>query len=106
VIGASNWHIIKNHIAPFYLSTLFVVVSLGMARGTLAVSGLGFLGLGIPPPAPEWGTELAMGRPFLLLGAWWMVMFPGFFVLLSMLGFNLLSEGLDTVLNPTMRRLK
>ena len=106
VLGASKWYIIRNHIAPFYLSTLFVTVSLGMARGTLAVSGLGFLGLGIPPPAPEWGTELAMGRPFLLLGAWWLVLFPGLFVLLAMLGFNLLSEGLDTVLNPTMRRLK
>lgn len=106
VIGASNWHIIWHHIAPYYLSVLFVTVSLGMARGTLAVSGLGFLGLGIPPPAPEWGTELAMGRPFLLVGAWWLVIFPGFFVLLAMLGFNLLSEGLDTVLNPTIRRLK
>ena len=106
VIGASNWHIIRYHIAPFYLSTLFVTVSLGMARGTLAVSGLGFLGLGIAPPTPEWGTELAMGRPFLLMGAWWMVIFPGLFVLIAMLGFNLLSEGLDTILNPTMRRLK
>lgn len=106
VIGASNWHIIRHHIAPYYLSILFVTISLGLARGTLAVSGLGFLGLGIPPPAPEWGTELAMGRPFLLSGSWWLVIFPGLFVMLAMLGFNLLSEGLDTILNPTLRRLK
>lgn len=106
ILGASNMHIIFKHIAPFYLSILFVTVSLGLARGTLAISGLGFLGLGIPPPTPEWGTELAMGRGFLLRGAWWGVVFPGFFVLVAMMGFNLLSEGLDTILNPTIRRLK
>lgn len=106
VLGASNMHIIFTHIAPFYLSILFVTVSLGLARGTLAISGLGFLGLGIPPPIPEWGTELAMGRGFLLRGAWWGVVFPGFFVLIAMLAFNLLSEGLDAILNPTVRRLK
>jgi peptide/nickel transport system permease protein len=106
ILGASNMHIIRNHIAPFYMSILFVTISLGLARGTLAISGLGFLGLGIPPPTPEWGTELAMGRKYLLSGAWWGVVFPGFFVLIAMLGFNLLSEGLDAILNPTLRRLK
>lgn len=106
VLGASNVHIIRKHIMPYYFSVLFVAVSLGMASGTLAISGLGFLGLGIPPPTPEWGTELASGRNFLLGGHWWLVVFPGFFVMIAMLGFNLLSEGLDTILNPTVRRLK
>jgi peptide/nickel transport system permease protein len=106
VLGADNWYIIRNHIMPYFMSVLFVTVSLGMASGTLAIAGLGFLGLGIPPPTPEWGTELAGGRAFLLGGAWWLVIFPGIFVLIAMLGFNLLSEGLDTMLNPTVRRLK
>ena len=106
VMGADNWHIIRYHIAPYYLSILFVTVSLGMARGTLAISGLGFLGLGVPPPTPEWGTDLASGRAYLLSGAWWLVIFPGVFVLIAMLGFNLFSEGIDTVMNPTVRRLK
>jgi peptide/nickel transport system permease protein len=106
VIGADNWYIIRNHIMPYYMSILFVTVSLGMASGTLAISGLGFLGLGIPPPTPEWGTELSGGRTYLLGGAWWLVVFPGLFVLIAMLGFNLLSEGLDTILNPTVRRLQ
>jgi len=106
ILGASDGYIILKHIAPFYLSILFVTVSLGLARGTLAISGLGFLGLGIPPPTPEWGTELAMGRGYLLRGAWWGVVFPGLFVFIAMLAFNLLSEGLDTILNPTMRRLQ
>ena len=106
VLGASNWYILRTHISPYYLSILFVTISLSMARGTLAVSGLGFLGLGIPPPTPEWGTELSMGRTVLLRGAWWTVVFPGIFVLIAMLGFNLLSEGLDAILNPAVRRLK
>jgi peptide/nickel transport system permease protein len=106
VIGADNWHIIRHHIAPYYISILFVTVSLGMARGTLAISGLGFLGLGVPPPTPEWGTDLASGRVYLLSGAWWLVIFPGIFVFIAMLGFNLLSEGLDIVMNPTVRRLR
>jgi peptide/nickel transport system permease protein len=106
VLGADNWYIIRNHIMPYYLSVLFVAISLGMASGTLAISGLGFLGLGIPPPTPEWGTELASGRNFLLGGHWWLVVFPGFFVMIAMLGFNLLSEGLDAILNPTVRRLQ
>lgn len=106
VLGADNWYIIRTHIMPYYLSILFVAISLGMASGTLAISGLGFLGLGIPPPTPEWGTELASGRNFLLGGHWWLVVFPGFFVMIAMLGFNLLSEGLDAMLNPTIRRLQ
>lgn len=106
VLGADNWYIIRTHIMPYYISILFVAVSLGMASGTLAISGLGFLGLGIPPPTPEWGTELASGRNFLLGGHWWLVVFPGFFVMIAMLGFNLLSEGLDAILNPTVRRQK
>jgi peptide/nickel transport system permease protein len=106
VLGADNWHIIIHHIAPYYLSILFVTISLGMARGTLAISGLGFLGLGVPPPTPEWGTDLASGRTYLLSGAWWLVVFPGVFVLVAMLGFNLFSEGVDTIMNPTVRRLK
>jgi ABC-type dipeptide/oligopeptide/nickel transport system permease subunit len=105
VLGADNWYIIRTHIMPYYMSILFVTVSLGMASGTLAISGLGFLGLGIPPPIPEWGTELAGGRSFLLGGSWWLVIFPGLFVLIAMLGFNLLSEGLDRLLNPSVRKL-
>lgn len=106
ILGASNLHIIRRHIAPYYVSILFVTISLGLARGTLAISGLGFLGLGIPPPTPEWGTELALGRSVLLRGAWWNVVFPGIFVLIAMLAFNLLSEGLDVIMNPTVRKLK
>ena len=105
VIGASNWHIIRHHIMPYYLSVLFVQISLGMARGSLSLASLGYLGLGIPPPTPDWGAELNAGRPYYLSGHWWLVIYPGVFVLIAMVGFNLLAEGLDTIMNPTMRRL-
>jgi peptide/nickel transport system permease protein len=105
VVGASNWHIIRHHIMPYYLSVLFVQISLGMARGSLSLASLGYLGLGIPPPTPDWGAELNAGRPYYLSGHWWLVIFPGVFVLVAMVGFNLLAEGLDTIMNPTMRRL-
>ena len=104
-IGASGRYIIANHIAPFYLSSLFVLISLGAAQAILITSGLGFLGLGIPPPNPEWGTDLAAGRMYIMDGMWWLTVFPGMMIFLAVLGFNLLSEGLDAVLNPQIRRL-
>jgi len=104
-IGASGRYVIVNHIAPFYLSSLFVLISLGAAQAILITSGLGFLGLGIPPPIPEWGTDLAAGRMYLMSGTWWLTVFPGIMIFLAVLGFNLLSEGLEAVLNPQIRRL-
>jgi peptide/nickel transport system permease protein len=104
-IGASGQYVIANHIAPFYLSSLFVLISLGAAQAILITSGLGFLGLGIPPPIPEWGTDLAAGRSYLMSGTWWLTVFPGIMIFLAVLGFNLLSEGLEAVLNPQIRKL-
>jgi len=104
VIGASNTYIIRNHILPFLSSSLLVMTSLGAARAILAVAGLGFLGLGIPAPTPEWGTDLNFGRSSMLSGIWWTSLFPGIMIFLSAEGFNLLSEGLDAILNPKTRR--
>lgn len=100
LINAKPLYIIRRHIAPFYVSSLIVLTSLRVARAILTVSGLGFLGLGIPPPIPEWGTELAFGRLEIASGAWWLSVFPGFFIFLSILGFNVLGEGLEEILRP------
>ena len=100
LINAKPLYIIRRHIAPFYVSSLIVLTSLRVARAILTVSGLGFLGLGIPPPIPEWGTELALGRLELASGAWWLSTFPGVMIFTSILGFNVLGEGLEEILRP------
>ena len=100
LINAGTMHIIRKHIFPFYTSSLLVLSTLRIARAILNVSGLGFLGLGISPPIPEWGTELALGRYELTSGHWWLTVFPGLMILFSILGFNLLGDGLDEILKP------
>lgn len=96
-IGASNFFIIRHHILPYTISSLTVLVSMGVADSILAVSGLGFLGIGIQPPTPEWGTDMRWGRDIFLIGKWWVLLYPGIMILLAVIGFNLLSEGLNTL---------
>lgn len=94
-LGASNIYIIVKHILPFFISTLSVLISMSIARTILTTAFLGFLGLGIPPPIPEWGTDLNMGRLWIPRGVWWITLFPGLFIFVAVIGFNLLSEGLN-----------
>lgn len=101
LINAKTLYIIRRHISPYYISSLLTLVSLRLSRAILAVCGLGFLGLGVTPPTPEWGTELAMGRFELLTGAWWLTTFPGLMIFVAIMGSNLLSEGLSKVLKQT-----
>jgi len=96
-LGASKLYIVSRHIAPFFASNLFVLISMSAARAILTVASLGFLGLGVPPPTAEWGTDLNMGRMFIPRGVWWTTVFPGIFIFLAVMGFNLLSEGLNEV---------
>jgi len=98
VLGASHSRIVFIHIMPYTLSSISVMVSMGVADSILAVAGLGFLGLGVRPPTPEWGTDMRWGRGVFLTGSWWVSLFPGIFVFLSVLGFNLLSEGINSIL--------
>lgn len=98
VLGASNLRIVFVHIMPYTLSSISVMLSMGVADSILAVAGLGFLGLGVRPPTPEWGTDIQWGRSVFLTGSWWVSLFPAIFVFLSVLGFNLLSEGINSIL--------
>jgi peptide/nickel transport system permease protein len=100
LINAPPLYIIRKHIMPFYTSSLLVLITLRLAQAILNVSGLGFLGLGINPPTPEWGTDLALGRFEITSGHWWLTLFPGLMILFAILGFNLLGEGLDEILKP------
>ena len=100
--GASSLRIILRHVAPLCVSSLIIRLTLDMAGIIITAAGLGFLGLGAQPPAPEWGAMIAKGREF-LLDQWWVATMPGIAILIASLGFNLLGDGLRDVLDPKQR---
>ena len=101
-IGAGNRRIIFSTILPNCLSPIIVQASLGFGSAILNAAGLSFLGLGAQPPIPEWGAMIAMGRS-MILRAWWVMTFPGIAILLAVLGFNLLGDGLRDAFDPRLR---
>lgn len=102
-IGASPFRILSRHILPNTLAVIVVQVTLDIGYAVLATSGLSFLGLGAQPPTPEWGTMIAGARTF-FRDAWWYITFPGLALTLTVLGFNLLGDGLRDFLDPRTRR--
>jgi ABC-type dipeptide/oligopeptide/nickel transport system permease subunit len=101
-VGARNSRIIFNTVLPNCLAPIIVQASLGFGSAILDAAGLSFLGLGAQPPIPEWGAMIAMGRS-MILRAWWVMTFPGIAILLGVLGFNLLGDGLRDALDPRLR---
>jgi peptide/nickel transport system permease protein len=101
-IGASNVRIMLRHILPNAAGPIIVVGTLGLAGAILAEASLSFLGLGVQPPIPSWGSMLAQGRDF-IHQAWWMTVFPGSAIFLTIVGLNLLGDGLRDVLDPRLR---
>jgi peptide/nickel transport system permease protein len=97
--GASHARLIFRHILPNTMSPLMVIATLGIAGAILTASGLSFIGLGAQPPSPEWGAMLASGREY-LRHQWWIATFPGIFIALTVLGFNLFGDGLRDALDP------
>ena len=95
--------LLRRHILPSTVAPLIVQASLGLSTAILDAAALGFLGLGAQPPSPEWGTMLADAREF-VLRAWWVVTFPGLAILITVLGFNLLGDGLRDALDPKLKR--
>ena len=102
-LGASSFRQIFRHVLPNSLSPLIVQSSLSVAGAILEAAALGFLGLGAQPPTPEWGAMLADGYKYLTIGAWWVLLFPGVAIMLTVLGFNLLGDGLRDALDPSLR---
>jgi peptide/nickel transport system permease protein len=102
-VGESHGRIIFLHIFPNILSPIIVQSTMGLASAVLSAAALGFLGLGAIPPEPEWGSMLGDSYRFLTSGAWWAVLFPGLAIMLSVLGFNLLGDGLRDALDPKLR---
>jgi peptide/nickel transport system permease protein len=101
--GAGNRHVITTHLVQSLVAPILVMVTIGIGAAILAGSALSFLGLGPPPPTPEWGVMLQEGRDFLRI-AWWMSVFPGLAIVIVVVSFNLLGDGLRDVLDPRMRR--
>lgn len=102
-VGEGHGRIITRHIIPNILSPIIVQTTMGLANAILSAAALGFLGLGAIPPEPEWGAMLGDSYRYLTSGAWWAVLFPGLAIMLSVLGFNLLGDGLRDALDPKLR---
>ena len=103
-LGYSHFRIIFRHILPNTFPPLTVVVTLGFASAILAEAGLSFLGLGVQPPTPSWGQMIRDGYGYIVIGTgWWMSVFPGLAIMLAVLAFNFLGDGLRDLLDPRLR---
>lgn len=100
-IGASDTRLIFRHIIPNALSPVFVAATFGIAGAILVESGLSFLGLGVQPPEPSWGNILTSGKDNITV-AWWLSLFPGLAILITVLSYNLVGEGLRDTLDPRL----
>ncbi|TSA50580.1 ABC transporter permease [archaeon] len=104
-IGCSDLRIMLRHIVPNCIGPLLVLGTLRFATSILSAAGLSFLGLGAQPPTPDWGAMLSDGQKYLAV-AWWVATFPGIAIMLIVLAFNLIGDGLRDVLDPRMRKGK
>ena len=103
-VGASSLRIVWRHLLPNSLAPLLVQLSLGMGQVILIEASLSFLGLGAQPPTPSWGSMLSSGRAY-LLNASWLTLFPGLAIMIVVLGFNLLGDGLRDALDPRLSHI-
>ncbi len=100
--GGKPLYIIFRHIIPNSLSSVIVLASLVMGDAILVAASLSFIGLGAQPPTPEWGALVSVGRKY-ILDQWWYATFPGLFIFLAVMGFNLFGDGLRDILDPKIR---
>jgi len=100
IAGASSLSIALRQILPNTFPSIASLLPITFADAIITEAGLSFLGLGIEPPTPDWGFDLNKGRQFFLAGYWWIGIFPGLAIVITVLGFLLLGEGLNEVLNP------
>ncbi len=96
-IGAGDWYILLKHVIPNSMGPIIVLATLNMGNVIMTIASLGFLGLGIQPPTPEWGQMINSGKNYITTAPW-LTFFPGLFIALAVLGFNLLVEGLRDVM--------
>jgi len=102
-VGVRDGRIIRRHVLVNAMGPVIVQASLSLATAILVAAGLGFLGLGVQPPTPEWGSMLGDGRQY-IFGASYMVTFPGLAIFFAVMGINLLGDGLRDALDPRLRQ--
>jgi peptide/nickel transport system permease protein len=100
-LGASHGRIMFGHIVPHVLGPLITLATLGLATAILASASLSFLGLGASPPTAEWGLMLSESRKYLRI-AWWLAVFPGASIMLTVLAINVLGDGVRDALDPRL----
>jgi peptide/nickel transport system permease protein len=101
-LGASVFTLLGLYVFPNVIPSIVVIFSVNVADSILTEAGLAFLGLGLPPPTPDWGFDLSAGKRFVPSGSWWIITVPGLMIALLTLGFSLLGEGLNEILNPRL----
>jgi len=102
-LGAGHTRIILHHILPNLFPSAVVIGTFSMASAIISEAALSFLGLGVPPEIPTWGTMLADGRTYIST-SWWLALFPGLCIFFTVLGINLLGDGLRDILDPRLKR--
>lgn len=102
-MGAGNYWIIAGHVFPNVVTPVIVYLTLLLGDAILYTAALGFLGVGIDPTTPEWGAMLSSGKDFLILGKWWITVFPGIMIFLAVLSFNLFGDGLREAVDSKLR---
>lgn len=105
VAGCSKWTIMRRHILPNVINSAIVLGSLMLGVVIIAEATLSFLGVGVPPPQPAWGLMLSDGKQGLMVGYWWLTVFPGVGIMLLVLSANLLGDWLRIKLDPQLRQL-
>ena len=101
-LGCSDFHIITRHILPNIIGPIIVYGTLRVSTAIISTAGLSFLGLGAQPPTPDWGAMLSQGRKFMILAPW-LTIFPGMAIMITVLGFNFLGDGLRDAIDPKLR---
>jgi peptide/nickel transport system permease protein len=102
-VGAPRMRILSWHLLPNSLAPIFVQSTLQFGWAILDAAGLSFLGLGVRLPTPEWGVMIGLGVPRIVTGQWWVSLFPGLAIAIAVMGFNLIGDGLQDLLDPTRR---
>ncbi len=101
-LGARAFTILGLYVFPNVIPSIVVIFSVNVADSILTEAGLSFLGLGLPPPTPDWGFDLSSGKRYIPSGYWWIITYPGLMIALLTLGFSMLGEGLNEILNPRL----